>query len=226
MKDLKLRSTLKAIEITERALASTLSYIKIGAKEKDVAKALRGFIMSYGADGVSFLPIIASGKRSFLPHGRASEKRISRNDPLVFDFGVRYKGYCSDMTRSFVVGSPSAKQRRIFSVLLGAQKAALKKVRSGVQAREIDKGAREFIAKRGFGKYFIHSTGHGIGLKVHEAPRISGKNRNILKAGAIITVEPGIYIKGWGGMRIEDMVLVTKTGYKLLTGFPRRLDLP
>ncbi len=225
MKDRKLPCIRKAVEITERVLASTLPYVRAGAREKDVARALRCFMRAYGAEGVSFLPIIASGKRSALPHGRATEKRISRDDTLVFDCGVRYGGYCSDITRSFVVGRANSKQRKIFNVLLAAQRAALGRVKAGVPACAVDKAARDVIAAAGFGKLFIHSTGHGVGRRVHTAPKISRKNGRPLRAGDVITVEPGIYIKGWGGMRIEDMVVVTKKGYAPLTAFPRRLEL-
>lgn len=211
-----------AIRISERALADTIHLIRPGTKEKEIARHLYKKIRSYGADGFSFRPIVASGERSALPHGRATDKKIKSGDIVVVDFGARYKGFRSDLTRSYVIGRPTARQKNIQRIVLEAQKRAIRKIFHGAAVWAVDMAARQYIKRRGFGRYFIHSTGHGIGKKVHEAPKISWKNKMaVLRSGMVVTVEPGIYIKGWGGMRIEDMVLVTKRGCKLLTGSPK-----
>ena len=219
----KLKLIRRAAGIAEKALSDSLSLLKPGISEKDIARHLYRRIVFHGGDGFSFIPIIASGARSALPHGRASEKKFRRGEIVVVDFGVKLGGYCSDMTRTFVIGKPSRKQSRIYGILISAQRAAVKKIRDGARACDIDKAAREVIDKRGFGRNFIHSTGHGIAYKVHEPPKISRSNRNMVKSGTIITVEPGIYIKGWGGMRVEDMFLVRRSGSLPLTAFPRGL---
>ena len=219
----KLRLIRGAARIAERALADSLFLLKPGISEKDISRQLYRRVKFHGGDGFSFRPIVASGGRSALPHGRASEKKLRRGEIVVVDFGVRLGGFCSDMTRSFVIGKPSRKQSRIYGTLISAQNAAVKKIKDGARACDIDRAAREVINKRGFGPSFIHSTGHGIGRKVHEPPKISRKNRNMVRSGTIVTVEPGIYIKGWGGMRVEDMFLVRRSGSLPLTAFPRGL---
>ncbi len=214
-----------AIKITEKALADALKFIRPGATESFIAKHLFQRVKTYGGDGFSFRPIVASGSRSALPHGRASNKKLMRGETVVVDFGVKYKGFCSDMTRTFVVGTPSKKQKRIYKILLMAQKKAILAVKAGIPAKIVDKAARDHIQSHGLGKYFIHSTGHGIAKKVHEAPKISKRNGNMLKSGTVVTIEPGIYLKGWGGMRVEDMLLITRSGGELLTKFSRELRI-
>ena len=164
----------------------------------------------------AFRIIVASGKRSALPHGYATKKVIRRGDLVVIDFGALYRGFRSDFTRTVVAGKPTARQLKIMAVVKEAQKRAIKKVKAGVRCAEIDRAARGYIEKSGFGKYFVHSTGHGICRKTHEAPKLSRKNRRKVSAGKVITIEPGIYIKGFGGVRIEDMVLVTPQGARIL----------
>jgi len=217
----KLDRIRRAAEIADKALAKVLHLLRPGLSEAEIARCLLLKIRLYGGDGFSFRPIVASGARSALPHGRASARKLRRGDTVVIDFGVKYKGFCSDMTRSFVIGEPNAKQKKIYKVLIESQKKAIRRVAEGVRAFEVDKAARDHIKKNKFGHCFIHSTGHGIGKKVHEAPKISLNDRSTLKSGMILTVEPGIYFKGWGGMRIEDMVLVTKRGCEVLTRFPK-----
>jgi Xaa-Pro aminopeptidase len=223
MKKIKLQRTRSAIAITEKALRKVLPLIRPGTREKDISKALKGWIKYFGAEKFSFSPIVASGRRSAIPHGFATGRTLKKGDIVVVDFGVVYKGYCTDITRSFVVGPPNSRQMRIHKTLLGARKKALRVIRHGTPSCEIDKAARDHIKKNNFGGSFIHTTGHGIGRKVHEAPKISLGNKNMIKSGMILTVEPGIYFKGWGGMRIEDMVLVTARGCKVLTSAKRGL---
>lgn len=212
------KSQLKAVKIADRVLARLR--VRAGQKEKEVAQQIRGLLRGLAARP-SFRIIVASGKRSARPHGFASDKRIRQGDLVVIDFGALYNGYRSDMTRTFVVGKPSPKQREVYRIVLEAQKRAIKAVRAGQACFEIDRAARQYIDDQGFGKYFVHSTGHGIGRRVHQAPKISKKNRQRLKKGMVITIEPGIYIRGWGGVRIEDMVLVTRSGCRLLTRAPK-----
>lgn len=208
------QAQLKAIRIVDHILAGLK--VSAGQTEKEVASQIKLKLKSFGARP-AFRIIIASGKRSANPHGFATRKIIKKGELVVIDFGALYNGYRSDITRTIVVGKPSAKQKKIYRIVLTAQKRALKVVRAGKICAEVDQAAREHIAEKGFGKYFIHSTGHGVGKKVHQAPKISRKNRRRLKAGMVLAIEPGIYMKGWGGVRIEDMVLVTKNGCRVLT---------
>lgn len=215
----------KAIRIAEKVFSNLKSILKPGLSEKDVAYKIKRLLKKYGAKKESFRMIIASGKRSAKIHGFASNKRIKKGEIVMLDFGALYKGYRSDITRTYVLGKPTKRQKRIYSILLKAQRNAIKKVKAGVPCEIVDSAARSIIKNAGYGKNFKHSIGHAIGRKTHEAPKISPKNRGLLKAGMVITIEPGIYIKGWGGMRIEDMLLVTKKGCKLLTKVKRSLHL-
>jgi len=205
---------LKAVKLTKRIFRNL--QIHEGQTEKEVADWIKSQLSRFGAHP-AFRIIVASGKRSAKPHGFATNKKIGKGELVVVDFGALYKGYRSDITRTFVTGKPTPRQRKILGIVREAQKRAIRAVRAGKEGQEVDKAARDYITQKGFGKYFLHSTGHGIGKKVHEAPKLSRKNQHLLKAGQVITVEPGIYIKGWGGVRFEDMLEVTKTGGKILT---------
>ena len=190
--------------------------IEAGRTEKEVADWIKGRLAELGTKP-AFRIIVASGARATKPHGYATNKKIKTGELVVVDFGALYQGLRSDITRTFVIGKPTAKQKKVLAIVRKAQQKAIAAVKAGQESRLVDRAARNYITKRGFGKYFIHTTGHGVGRKVHEAPKISRKNKNRLRAGQVITIEPGIYIKGWGGVRIEDMVLVTKKGCKVLT---------
>jgi Xaa-Pro aminopeptidase len=209
---------IKAIKIADSVLASL--DIREGQSEKEIAIKIKDLLKKFGALP-AFRIIVASGKRSAKPHGFATAKKIRKADLVVIDFGALYNGFRSDITRTVIVGKSSALQRKIYRIVHQAAERAIKRVKDGIPCCDVDKAARDFIEKKGFGKYFIHSTGHGIKRKVHEAPKISKNNRRKLKQGMVITIEPGIYIKGWGGIRIEDMVLVTKSGCKVLTRSPK-----
>jgi len=176
-----------------------------------------------GAEKPAFDTIISSGYRSALPHGVASDKRIERGDLVVIDLGALYRHYNSDITRTIVVGKPSEKQKEIYEIVLEAQKSAVEKAKPGMTAKELDSIARNIIAEYGYGDYFIHSLGHGVGLEIHEPPRISQYDETVLKEGMVITIEPGIYIPKLGGVRIEDTVVITKDGAKRLTKMEREL---
>jgi len=212
----------KAIEIAEKTFAS-LEIIP-GMTEREVASQICSLLKEYGAKKESFKTIVASGKRSGMIHGFASDKVIKKGEVVMLDFGALYKEHRSDLTRTYVLGQPDAKQKMIWALLLRAQKAAIEAVKDGASSRLVDHSARDIIEKAGYGKLFKHSTGHGVGRMIHESPRIRRTARTRLKAGMVITIEPGIYFKDWG-MRVEDMVLVTKTGCQLLTHVPRSLKL-
>ncbi len=208
------KSQRKAVYIADRVFG--LLKIKVGQSEKSIASQIKALLKKFGAKP-SFRIILASGKRSAKPHGFATGKKIKKGDLVVIDFGALYNGYCSDITRTVIVGKFTRKQNKVYRIVRGAQKRAIKAVGAGRACFEVDRAARDYIEKHGFGKYFIHNTGHGIGKKVHQAPKISKRNRQRLRCGMVITIEPGIYIKGWGGVRIEDMVLVTRRGCRVLT---------
>ncbi len=187
-----------------------------GETEQQVARRIAAQLKSFNARP-AFKTIVASGPRSAKPHGYATNKKIKPGEIVMVDMGALYRGVRSDITRTYLPPKPSKKQKAIYRIIKEAQARGIKAVRAGVEARRVDAATRDHIKSKGYGLYFIHTTGHGVGQRIHEAPKLSRRNRNKLKIGQVITVEPGIYIKGWGGVRIEDMVLVTKTGCRLLT---------
>ncbi|QOR36926.1 aminopeptidase P family protein [Clostridium sp. 'deep sea'] len=209
----EIRNMQQAQTIAEDAFSKVLKMIKSGITELDVAVELEYNMKKLGAEKISFATIAASGKRSSLPHGRASQKVIEHGDFITFDFGAYYNGYCSDMTRTIVVGEASDKQREIYGIVLKAQLAALKMCKPGVNGKDVDKVARDIITQAGYGENFGHGLGHGVGKMVHEGPSLSPLSQDILQPGHVVTVEPGIYIPGWGGVRIEDMVIITEDGH-------------
>lgn len=207
----------KAADIANRAFDSLLGEIKVGMTEIEVAASLEYKARTLGAAKMSFDTIIASGMHSAMPHAHPTNKIISKGDFVVMDFGVLYNGYCSDMTRTIVMGKASSEQKSIYNIVLDAQVSALNIVKNGVMASKVDELARSIITKAGYGKMFGHSTGHGVGLHIHEQPRLSSVSTERLKTGMVVTVEPGIYIPNMGGVRIEDLVIVTKDGRDVLT---------
>ncbi len=174
-----------------------------------------------GAEGMSFETIVASGERSALPHGRATSARLPRRGFLTLDFGIILKGYCSDMTRTVYFGKPSRNERSAYEAVLEAQEAAVAAVSSGVSCGEVDEAARGVLRKAGLAEAFSHSTGHGVGLEIHEPPRIGAGQTTRLQPGMVVTIEPGVYLAGEFGIRIEDMVAVTRTGGQVLTPAPK-----
>lgn len=213
----------QAIHITEKAFEHILTYIKPGQTEIEIANELDFYMRKQGASGVSFETIVASGARSAMPHGVASEKKIEHGDMITIDFGCYYKGYVSDITRTFAVGDPGKKLREIYQIVLNANRKVAKEAKPNMTGAELDAIARDYIAEKGYGEAFGHSTGHGIGVEVHEEPGINFRNTKPLVAGNIITDEPGIYIPGVGGVRIEDDLLITEEGNKSLTSCSREL---
>lgn len=213
-----------AVQIAEHALAKTLPQVRAGMSELEVAGLLELEMRKAGSERTAFETIVAAGPRSALPHARASAHEIRKGDLLLFDFGATSGGYVSDITRTFIVGrAPDERQLEIHTVVREANGSASAGVRAGMRGRDADALARDYIERRGFGAAFGHSTGHGIGLEIHEAPRVAKTAEAPLPAGAVVTIEPGIYVEGWGGVRIEDDVLISSEGPVVLTSFERGL---
>lgn len=213
----------KAVEITDAAFAHILGIIKPGVTEREIALELEFFQKRMGGEKNAFDFIVASGQRSSLPHGVASDKVIEKGDFVTLDFGVFYQGYCSDLTRTVVVGEPDEKQKEIYGLVLKAQLAVIERVKAGMSCKEVDEIARGIIGEAGYRENFGHGLGHGIGLEIHEAPRVSFTSETILQPGMVVTNEPGIYIPGWGGIRIEDDLLITEEGCEVLNKAPKEL---
>ena len=221
--DNELKQLATAAKIADKAFAHILTFIQAGMTERDVALELEFYMKKQGASDLSFETIVASGLRSSLPHGVASDKVIEEGDFVTMDFGCIYEGYCSDMTRTIVVGSASEDQKKVYNTVLAAQKAALEVIRAGKSGEDVDKVARDLIYEAGYEGYFGHGLGHSVGLEVHEMPRLSPKGTEILRPNMMATIEPGIYIPDFGGVRIEDLVVVTETGHRNLTSSPKEL---
>jgi len=209
--------------IATRALDRTLPQVRAGMTELEVAGVLEKALRDEGSEGFPFPSIVASGPRSALPHARSSDRRIESGDFLLLDFGAETRGYCADVTRTFVVGKAAAQQREVYDVVRGANESAARRVRAGMTGRDADAIARDYIEQRGYGELFGHSLGHGLGLEVHEAPRLARTADGALAEGAVVTIEPGIYRPGWGGVRIEDDVFLGPDGPRILTSFTRDL---
>jgi Xaa-Pro aminopeptidase len=212
-----------ANEIATHALAETIPHLHAGMTELAVAGVLEKALRDAGSEGFPFPSIVASGPRAALPHAHSSLRPLERGDFLLLDFGAETHGYCSDVTRTFVVGQASAEQRDVYDVVRVANETASKRVRAGMTGRDADAIARDYIEQRGYGDLFGHSLGHGVGLEVHEAPRLARTADGVLAEGAVVTIEPGIYRPGWGGVRIEDDVFLGADGPKILTSFTREL---
>jgi Xaa-Pro aminopeptidase len=210
-------------EIAINALKKTLTEIRAGMTELNVAGVLEHALRDEGSEEFPFPAIVASGPRAALPHARASDRVIQSGELLLLDFGAQYKGYCSDITRTVVVGKASDDQRAIYGIVQHANAVASKSVRAGMKGQDADGLARRYIEDCGFGDAFGHSLGHGLGLEVHEAPRLAKSVETRLAEGAVVTIEPGIYRAGWGGVRIEDDVHLSATGPVILTDFTREL---
>ncbi|MEK8132768.1 Xaa-Pro peptidase family protein [Paenibacillus filicis] len=207
----------EAADLADRTFHHIVGLLKPGVSERDIALEIELFVRRNGAASTSFETIVASGERSALPHGKASDRIIGTDEFVKLDFGAYYKGYCSDITRTVVVGKPSDKHQEIYGIVLEAQLEALSRIRPGMTGREADAVARDVIKRHGYGDYFGHGLGHGLGMEVHEAPRLSTQGDIVLEPGMVVTVEPGIYLPGFGGVRIEDDIVITDTGNRRLT---------
>lgn len=215
----------KAVQITDEAFANTLPLIKPGVQEMEIALELEYQMKKLGASGLAFDAIVASGPRGALPHATPGQRKFTHGDFIVMDFGCSYQGYCSDMTRTLLIGEPSDKHLAVYNLVLKAQLAGLAGVKPGRTGQEVDQIARDIISEAGYGDNFGHSLGHGVGLEIHEEPRLSKTGEHVLKPGMVVTVEPGVYLSGWGGVRIEDLVVVTETGCRILTATPKDLHI-
>lgn len=213
----------RAEAIGDEAFAALLPLLKPGMTELEAAAELEYQMKKRGAEGLSFDTIMASGIHSSMPHAIPSDKKLESGEFVTMDFGCIYHGYCSDMTRTVTLGSANEKQREIYGIVLKAQRAALEIVRAGIAGSRVDREAREIIERAGYGDCFGHGLGHSVGLFIHEEPRLSPADDTVLEPGMIETVEPGIYVPGFGGVRIEDMVVVTEGGCENLTRSPKEL---
>lgn len=213
----------EAAVISDQAYEHILSFVKPGMTEIEVSNELEFFMRKKGATSSSFDIIVASGERSALPHGVATDKKIQTGELVTLDFGALYKGYCSDMTRTFAVGEISDELRKIYDTVLEAHMRGIKGTKAGMTGKEADSLTRDHIKAEGYGEYFGHGTGHGLGMEVHEGPRLSPTGEVVLKENMVVTVEPGIYVPGVGGCRIEDDIVITKDGNRSLNKAPKQL---
>ena len=219
----ELEAMIAAQRIAEKALGEILNEIRPGVTEKEIAARLQYLMLHYGASDMSFDPVVVSGPNGSLPHGVPSEKEIQNGEFVTMDFGCVYGGYCSDMTRTVAVGHVTEEMQRVYDTVLSAQIAGIAAAKAGMTGREADGAARAVIDAAGYGAYFGHSFGHGVGVEIHEAPNASPMNENPLPAGAVISAEPGVYLPGRLGVRIEDVILLTEEGCRNLTQAPKEL---
>jgi len=208
----------RAAKATQKVFESALPLIRVGAVERDVAHKMEEFALELdGVGGLAFPPIIASGPNGSNPHAEVTDRAFVNGDFITIDFGVTVEGYASDMTRTFLLGPLTQIQRKIYDSVKRAQTAGLAAAKSGMACAELDAVCRNIIEKDGYGEYFVHTTGHGLGKEVHEDPRIGKNSETFLETGMVVTIEPGIYIDGLGGVRIEDTVVITETGCEIIT---------
>jgi Xaa-Pro aminopeptidase len=221
--DAEIAAVARATEIADAAFARLVEMLRPGLRECEAALELEIAIRRGGGERLAFETVLASGPRGALPHGRATDRVMNRGEFVTVDFGAVFDGYVSDCTRTVVLGRADARQRQVYETVLAAQLRALEAVRPGVACRDVDAAGRAVIAAAGFGEAFGHALGHGIGLDVHEGPPVSPRSDAVLEPGMIVTIEPGIYLPGWGGVRIEDAVVVTEAGARVLGRLPKDL---
>lgn len=215
----------EAIRISQAALDEVLKQIEPGMTEREIGALLDQTVMTRGSQGLAFRALVQIGENSALPHGSVSDRVLKEGEFILIDFGGMYEHYLADITRTFCLGTPSAEMQKIYDTVVAANQAAIAAIKPGVECGEVDRAARSVIEAAGYGEYFIHRTGHGLGLEVHELPQIAPGVEDKLLPGMVFTIEPGIYIQGLGGVRIEDNVLVTETGVEVLTHYPYQLSL-
>jgi Xaa-Pro aminopeptidase len=213
----------QSVALNAKAFQRTLRRIRPTVTENDIAAEIDYQMRRLGAEAMAFESIVAAGPRSALPHARPSSERIGSNRLLLMDTGAVRFGYCSDMTRVLHLGTPGRRSKQLYKAVLEAQLAAIDAVRAGVQAGTVDRAARRVLRAHGLERAFVHSTGHGLGLEIHEAPRLGKREETRLETGMAITIEPGAYVEGFGGVRIEDTVVVTKSGCEVLTPVSKEL---
>lgn len=219
----ELAHMIEAQRIAEHALQDILREIRPGVTEKEIAARLTYLMLHYGAENMSFDPIVVSGPNGSLPHGVPGEKKICSGEFVTMDFGCIKNGYCSDMTRTVAVGEPTEEMRKVYGIVLQAQKAGIAAARAGVTGRDVDGAARKVIEDAGYGEYFGHSFGHSVGVEIHESPNAAPMNTRPLPAGAVVSAEPGIYLPDRFGVRIEDVIVITDGGCKDITLAPKEL---
>ncbi len=212
-----------AAKIADKAFSHIIKFIRPGLSENEIALELEFFMRRNGASGLSFETIVASGARSSMPHGTATDKIVEKGEFITMDFGCVYEGYCSDMTRTVHLGAASKEEKSVYGIVLKAQKKALEYIRNGALASSVDKIARDIIIENGYGDFFGHGLGHGVGLDVHESPRLSPGNDDSLSSGMVVTDEPGIYLPGKFGVRIEDLLVVRDEGFEILSNSTKEL---
>ncbi|MCG7346145.1 Xaa-Pro peptidase family protein [Sporosarcina sp. ACRSL] len=217
---------MKAIEIIEKVLEEGIKMIEIGMTEAELTAELEFLMRKFGADGPSFSTIVLTGEKAALPHGSPGERKLQKGDYLLIDFGVIKGGYCSDITRTFIIGEASEKQKEIYDIVLQSNEAGINAVQAGEPLKTFDIAARNVINEQGYGDYFNNRVGHGLGIEVHEEPSIHQSNEELAEPGLVFTIEPGIYIPGDGGVRIEDIVYINEEGkVEVLTSFPKHLQI-
>lgn len=214
----------RAARIAEKSFAVIRAGLRPEQTEKQIGDALEHQFRLFGGDGPAFAPIVAVGPRSALPHATPTDRCVGDGDIVLVDWGAQWRLYKSDLTRVLVTGKISTKLRRVYEVVFTAQARAIAAIRPGVPAADVDAAARSVIADAGFDRRFNHGIGHGFGLEIHESPRMAAKNTATLKPGMVVTVEPGVYLPGWGGVRIEDDILVTRDGREVLTSLPKQFE--
>lgn len=215
----------EALRLAEEAFLKVLELVKPGVSERDLALELEYVMKKMGAEDVAFSSIVLTGPRTSLPHGKPTERKLQWGEPLLFDYGARFRGYCSDQTRTLLFGPQDPELKRVFSAVKEAQCRAIEAIRPGVHCKEVDRIAREYLQEAGLGDFFGHGTGHGVGLAVHETPSLSPRSKHVLEKGMVVTVEPGVYITGLGGVRIEDLVLVEEGGPQVLSSLAKEVVL-
>lgn len=215
----------EAGRIVDEVVEEVRKNARPGLTEIEIAAMMEFEMRKRGSEGPSFETIVGSGPNSALPHYNAGERRVNPGEFMVLDFGAIYRGYCSDTTRTLCMGEPTAKMKEVYNVVKEAQEIGVRTVKPGIKAKEVDAAVRKHITDKGYGKYFTHRTGHGLGLEVHEEPYISGISESILKPGMVFSIEPGIYLNGEFGVRIEDIVVVTEDGCERLNNYPRELTV-
>ncbi len=213
----------KAASINDRAFAKTLKKIKAGVTERQVSSELEYQMRKLGADGLAFTTIVAFGANTSKPHAHAGDTVLREGMPVTIDFGCKYKGYCSDITRTFAFGDPGADFRKIYDAVLNANMRGISAVKAGVKGCDVDNASRDYLKSEGLAEYFLHGTGHGVGVEIHEAPVVNPKGDTVLKKNMIITVEPGVYMEGLYGVRVEDLILVENDGCSVISRTDKKL---
>lgn len=213
----------RAASITDKTYKEVLALIKPGITERALAAEIDYRFLKYSGLPPAFSTIVASGPNSAMPHAKPTTRKLRNGDFVTFDMGAQWRGYASDFTRTVVIGKASAKHREIYAIVGEAQRRAVAGIKAGITSKAADALARDYISRKGYGEYFGHSLGHGVGLHVHEAPRLASASNGKIPAGAVVTIEPGIYLPGWGGVRIEDLAVVTRQGSRVLSKVTRKL---